>query len=326
MGLLTSLLLGHLLVHPALAQEEGQLAISAFADLLLPASSSTESGTEFRVNQAEVDLEGVMAPEIVAAMALAYDPDAETFALAVLALEMPLFSRANFTGKMTVGQFDVPFGIDYQVYASVDRRLVNGPLFLDCSHEGWNDLGARVKLQRGQFGADVFVINGNQCGRGVVDPIKFVERLDIKRAEGMRGFFTATETLELGVSGALFHDEAGNHPMTLVGADFQMAWGAFSAKGELVAQNLDRDTPGEVTNTGYYVQGMYEFGRYYGIARYGRWNPELAEAETPERLSLGAGYVVREGLEFRLQHDAGLHDLEDTTWVQMVMNFGSLGH
>ena len=321
----TTLTLIIFLAGSALAQGGGSLDISAFADLIFPVSASTETGTEVRVNQAEVDLEGAIAEDVTAAMALAYDPEAETFALAVLAVEMPLLTAGAWSAALTAGQFDIPFGIDYKVYASVDRRLVHGPLFVDYTHEGWNDLGVNFNLAARGFGADVFVINGSNCGRGVVSPLKFVERLDIKRALGSRVHYGVTDGVELGLSGALFHDQENVLAMTLMGADFQAAFGALSFKGEYVTQTVDRTTPAEATNKGFYLQGMYEFGKFFGVARYDGWSPDLEGSLSPERVSLGIGYVVREGLEVRLEHDAGLRDLEDETWLQMVMNFGSVG-
>lgn len=310
---------------PALAQPGGTLDISAFADLVFPVSASDSTGTEFRVNQAELDLAGDIAPGVSAAMALAYDPTAETFALAVLEVRIPLAATEAFSATVGVGQFDVPFGIDYQVYASVDRRLVNGPLLLNCSHEGWNDLGVNLNLARGSWGADLFVINGNRCGRGVVDPVKAVDRREVKRAEGARLHLALGGRAELGASGALFHDQQDDLPMTLLGADFQLRWGSASFKGEYVAQTVDRGTPAEAANDGYYVQGLQEWARWYAVVRYGCWNNEVSGLPSPERLSLGAGWILREGLELRLEHDAGLQDLQDVTWLQMVLDFGTVG-
>lgn len=314
-----------LLALPAAGQDGSTLAIAAFADLIFPAAASDESGTGFRVNQAEIDLTGQIAPDLNAAMALAYDPAAETFALAVLTVQLPLVATDRFSAQALVGQFDVPFGIDYQVYASVDRRLVNGPMILDCTHEGWNDLGVNLNLALGATGLDLFLINGDRCGRGVVNPTKEVDRSAIKRGSGGRLHRTVSAGLELGISGAMFHDQEDAIPMTLLGADFQAAWGNFSFKGEVVSHNVDRGTPAELTNHGYYLQGIHQWEKWYAVARFEQWQPELDVLASPQRLCLGAGLVVRPGLEVRLEHDAGLQDLQDVTWLQLVMDFGAVG-
>jgi hypothetical protein len=307
------------------AQDGPSLAISAFADLIFPVFASDDSGTQFQVNQAEVDLEGEIVPDVNATMALAYDPEAETFALAVLAVEIPLSQGDDFAASALVGQFDVPFGIDYQVYASVDRRLVSGPMILDCTHEGWNDLGVNFNLAMGEAGLDLFLINGDRCGRGVVDPTKLVDRSDIKRGSGGRLHYNFTEGLQLGASGAMFHDQEDEVPMTLLGADFQAALGAFSFKGELVAHKVDRGTSAEMNNYGFYVQGMHDWEKWYAVARYEQWKPEMDGLDSPERLCLGAGLIVREGLELRVEHDWALQDMDDVTWLQLVMDFGGVG-
>ncbi|MCB1183958.1 hypothetical protein KDM41_11030 [bacterium] len=209
------------------------------------------------------------------------------------------------------------------MYASLDRRLVSAPLIVENTHEGWNDLGANITLAWGRFGADVFAINGSNCGRGQVSPDKFIARLDIRRALGSRLHVAPRDGLELGVSSAYFRDEADDLAMIMWGGDLQASAGRFSAKGEYLVQRTDRGTAAEADNRGWYLQGLAEFGRVFGVARYGVWDPELTP-ERPERLSLGLGYVVRPGLEFRVEHDLGLTDLDDVTSLQMVMDFGGV--
>ncbi len=157
---------------PAAAQEPadeagGGLAISAFADVQMPVESRDEDDGRFAINQAEIDLEGAIHPKTTAAMAVAWDPETETFALAVLAAEYALVEGDEFSAAVMAGQFDVRFGVDWRVYASIDRRLVTPPLTTDGTHEGWNDQGANLNLAMGPLMADLFVLNGSGCGRGV---------------------------------------------------------------------------------------------------------------------------------------------------------------
>ena len=310
---------------PVVAQPPAGLDISAFADLVFPVSPGDSVSTDFQVNQAEIDLDGTIAPGASAAMAVAYDPEAESFSLAVLSMEMILAEAGDFGAGLTVGKFDVPFGIDYKVYASVDRRFITSPVFLDFSHRGWNDLGLDLEFSAGWFGGDIFLINGDGCGRGDDHPGGPPVRPDIKRSWGSRLHFSPWLPLEIGFSGAIFHDQDDVLTMALLGADFQARAGGFLFKGEYLRQNVDRHTQAETDNEGFYVQGMYEFGQVFLLVRYDQWTPESATRLSPERVSLGGGYILHPGLEFRLEHDVGLRDLGNSTLLQMVMSFGGDG-
>lgn len=304
--------------------EAGELAISAFADLQQPAAADGVTGGAFRVNQAEIDLEGCIRPQATAAMALAYDPESRGFTLAVLTATYDLTApdADGLEAALTAGQFDVPFGLDWRVYASIDRRLVTPPLLIDGTHEGWNDQGANLHLAAGPGRADLFVVNGTSCGRGV-QTCK-VDRGEIRHAFGGR-VGAVWGPLELGTSGAVFHDEDGHVAMSLYGADLQAVWGPLALRGELVGQHVDQDSPVAALTRGWYVQGIWDLGRAFAFVRQDGVDPHAAGAPQPLRWSLGGGWKVQEGLELRLEQDLGQRDFADTTWLQLAMSFGAVG-
>ncbi|HPF69759.1 MAG TPA: hypothetical protein PLQ13_03735 [Candidatus Krumholzibacteria bacterium] len=321
-GRITTMLALLLLAVPAAAQDgDGpDLAISAFADLLAPLHKD-EAGEQFRVNQAEVDLEGVIAPRATAAMAVAYDPEAATFALAVLSAEYALADGDDFGAALMAGQFDVRFGVDWRVYASIDRRLVTAPLTTRGTHEGWNDQGVNLHLRKGAFAADAYLLNGSGAGRGNTgnpDP-RPIEQAYGGRLGALLGVF------EAGVSAAAFRDEADEHVMDLTGADLQATFGPLALTAEYLRQVTDCGTPYSTVNKGAYAQGIVDLDRVYGFARWDAIDCGSSGSDCTRRISLGGGYVVETGLEIRLEHEIGLRAMPNRTWLQMAVSFGSIG-
>ena len=113
------------------------LELSGFADILWQIHDP-EFGTEtFALGQAEIDLATSLEDRIDVEMAVAYDPDAGSFGLGALVMDFRLFGDPeshffSFDGVdhagLVIGQMDVPFGIDWMVYPSIDRKLITGPL------------------------------------------------------------------------------------------------------------------------------------------------------------------------------------------------------
>lgn len=308
------------LALPASAQTA--MEISAFGDLMMPLGGDEDTGHEFQVNQAEVDLVAEIGERSTADMAVAYDPASGLWGLAVLAANYTLTEGDRLDASLRAGQFDVPFGIDWRTYASVDRKVVTAPLLLDATHEGWNDLGMNAHLEKGRFTLDGFLLNGTSCGRGLgTCP---VNRPEVDRAFGSRLGFFPSAGWELGFSNAYFTDPDDGLTMSLYGGDLQAALGAFFFKAEYVLQISDQNTPAEAENHGFYVQGLYDLGAPYLFVRYDTLDYDCGCAPSATRWSLGGGYELQPGLEVRLEHQAGGLGLPNVTWLQLVMEFGSI--
>ena len=236
-------------------------------------------------------------------------------------MDFAIHQQDGWDISVKAGQFDIPFGIDWRSYASVDRRMVTVPLMVDATHEGWNDLGATLHLERGPLALDAFLVNGSSCGRG--QGTCKINREEVVRSFGARLGCVPLEGLELGFSGALFHDLDGTTVMTLWGADGQWRQGPWLVKGEYLQQIADQNTVAEATNDGAYLQVLRELGRTFVFARHDFLVHESKDSPDLQRWELGAGYVVRDGLEVRLEQQLGGASLGDMTWLQMVMTFGA---
>ena len=289
------------------------LEITGFGDFLYVGSEE-----QFETGQVEVDLETTLDDRIGLSAAIAFG--GESFELGAFTIDFHLFgsegdhfrpATAVAHSGVIIGQFDVPFGLDWLVYPSIDRKLVSGPVVIENSHDFWNDYGVQGYLETEYVNAVAYAVNGFGYEGGE-------EEIEMKIAGGGRVGIKPHALLEIGGSYAGFFDEGNELDMSLVGVDGQFSIGNFSAKGEYVIHHLGQAGENEIEQTGFYGQGMYEFGRYFLVSRYGQYRPEGEEKLT--RLSVGGGWVVQEGCEVRMEQQINSEE-ENVTLLQLVIGF-----
>ena len=289
------------------------LEITGFGDFLYVGSEE-----QFETGQVEVDLETTLDDRIGLSAAIAFG--GESFELGAFTIDFHLFgsegdhfrpATAVAHSGLIIGQFDVPFGLDWLVYPSIDRKLVSGPVVVENSHDFWNDYGVQGYLETEYVNAVAYAVNGFGYEGGE-------EEIEMKIAGGGRVGIKPHALLEIGGSYAGFFDEGNELDMSLIGVDGQFSIGNFSAKGEYVLHRLGQAGENKIEQTGFYGQGMYEFGRYFLVSRYGQYRPDGEEDLT--RLSVGGGWVVQEGCEVRVEQQINSEE-ENVTLLQLVVGF-----
>lgn len=298
--------------------------ISGFADVLWHIDDPDRGKESFALGQAEIDLASSIAERIDVEMAVAYGSESETFGLRALVVDIRLLgdSESHYSdvdwirhGGLVIGQMDVPFGIDWMVYPSIDRKLISGPLAVAGTHDGWNDVGAAFYLENPVGNAIFYALNGT----GYSPPDRIDETIggDIGNAYGGRAAFALFSVAELGCSNAVVQTRGKKATSQLWGADAQWARGAFSCKGEFIRQILGLDAERKLTRDGWYAQGMFHPDRYFLVARYG----SLDTDGSVSRVCCGAGYVLADQAEIRSEYQAGFDGVEDRFLAQIVVGF-----
>ncbi len=332
--------------EPEPVSAEPTLEISGFADFQLrPFSAEDEAADPFRMGQAEVDLVSSLSDEVAVGAWLAYG--GEAFQLGALTVDFHLFGRENHfldvegidSSGLILGKFDVPFGIDHQVYVSLDRNLITPPLVVQETHAAWNDYGAIGYFENDWAKVGIFGTNGYgfQAGfdgdTGVLlgyngvgyDPAVRADYdivdFDPNAAIGGRWGVMPTEFVEVGASYASFLDGDNKQNMSLVGVDFQVNLGPLEAKGELISQELGKNLDeGGQQATGYYAQGLYHYGTHYIVARLGTFNDGSEGAENQGRFSIGNGWVLLDNCVLRMEFQSNSAG-DDFTTMQVAIGF-----
>ncbi len=292
------------------------LEFSGFADFLLTQPLNDDSTTEVEYGQFEVDLSAMISSRVTFEGAIALNPETGGFEVGAGFLDIRLGENENF--GLALGQFDVPFGLDWQHIASPDRRLVTAPLMNEKSINGWNDMGVNLTGDLWGVQANGFLANGADAGfalggRLALSPL---DALEI----GSSYFTHATE------------NESGSRP-TVFGVDIQTITGPLSTRSEfqssmdLVDGDFEAIT-GIPDHQGFYTQADLDLVDMLNrplvfIARYGSWSAENSNSRT-NRYTLGFTYTLTESFELRAQYLNEVTDGESENsnlTVQTVVSF-----
>lgn len=305
------------------------LEITGFMDVLFSTDNQAPGDHNFRLGQAEVDIAACLASHTCTCVAVAYDPDAGTFGLGAATIEFLLagsgsdcrhhYEKWERSGVL-VGQFDVPFGIDWLAYPSVDRRTITAPIAIAATHDSWNDVGAMAFIEARKYTLRAWLVNGADVALPEGDPVV----LATDGAVGARGSVLPVEGVELGASAATFNMTDDAQSMSMVGFDAQATRGKWAVKGEYVARRLDFGGGSDLTDDGWYAQATRDFDRWYLFGRWDKLDAETAGTPDLEYLSLGLGVGVSTPAELRVEYRSwqGDTDARDDTWLaQLVTGF-----
>ena len=203
---------------------------------------------------------------------------------------------------LQVGLLDMPFGIDYQVFATPDRKLVTPPLVTELMMDGgWGDVGVNFHGSAPRLNCNVYVVNGMGEDSGV--PVNQITDNNNSKTAGGRLGFLPIKDLEFGFSYAQgpYLDGAARQALSRIGGDIQFVYERLQIKGEFVMGG--EEVPGASKNEheGLYLQLLGEATeKVYGVARYGYWKPKGGDKVT--RTTIGLGYDLGENISLRSEY------------------------
>lgn len=151
----------------------GGLGLSGFFDLR--AERLRERENIFGMGPFEFDIESSINDHVSGSAALVFEDGAAEVGVGFVDLHFFPQSRGPSSPRgriftdpsyhIQIGQFDVPFGIDYLFYATPDRLTISAPLATDLIFDGgWTDLGVRTFFASPYCNASVFIVNGFDSG------------------------------------------------------------------------------------------------------------------------------------------------------------------
>lgn len=316
--------------------QASDLEISGFFDVTGSYQDRSADRTAFSLGQAEIDLTREFSDKVGVEVAIAYHNETATFELGAAIVDIHLFGskgtshrrfrRLDHSG-IIAGQFDVPFGIDYQVYPSLDRKLVTSPMAVELTHAGWNDFGVQLYMSSNYGNLVIFGVNGFESSYEISDQahslslgLAIGETVNTTPANAFGGRLGVLplENLEIGASGAVGLNKSDNSEMILLGGDVQYSIADFALKGEYVHHSLNRSID-EEKNQGYYIQTMYSFDQLFVVGRYGAFEPD--NSNWHDRWTAGIGYVITEGVEMRFESTINKNSANNTNILQLAAAF-----
>jgi hypothetical protein len=269
----------------------------------------------------ELDLSGELHEDLQASFAFVQTQDSAHMTVGFLDYH-PFGGMVAPRGRLWVekgfhiqaGRFDVPFGNDWQFYASKDSVSISRPLTTtDIMDGGYNDAGIRALGNNGTLNFNVFLLRGFSRGHlmgGRIGLTPFGNPFSLK---GLR----EPKTTEFGISYFVDANRGGRKAGWGSALDAEIRLDPWTLRGEYVTRTQDAtETQSHATRHGWQVTQEYALGGALPtlFARYERATlPSLdglqpvPAAEPTSRLAFGLSSTQWGILQLKLEAQHYLH-------------------
>lgn len=273
-----------------------ELEVSGFVDVLTQGQQG--ENTTFGMGAFEIDFESEFSSKVSFEGAVVVE--GEEVGLGQTLVDFKLLEEEKL--GLQVGLLDMPFGIDYQVFATPDRKLVTPPLVTELMMDGgWGDVGVNLYGCVPRLNYNLYVVNGMGEDSGV--PVNQLTDNNSAKTVGGRIGVSPVKDLELGfsyVQGPCL-DGTARQALSRIGGDIQFVYERLQIKGEFVMGGEEVPGAGENEHDGFYLQLLGEATeKVYGVARYGYWKPKGGDKVT--RTTIGLGYDLGENISLRSEY------------------------
>ncbi|HHJ40515.1 MAG: hypothetical protein AXA67_10430 [Methylothermaceae bacteria B42] len=239
------------------------------------------------------------------------------------------------------GRFDIPFGNDYQFFATPDRITLTPPVTTELVQEGgFNSDGLRLYGTWGLVDFTAYWVDSLYDSGGT----SFGSRLGLGLKENL--FYVHTHqsprSLDIGVSTVLDWDEDSNLANIIYGADLSYSAHFFQVLGEWMYQDNREQASQELDEMAWHLTLILEAEPWLGwplhpYLRYGRWDPDYSlinldeqnfEIHALRRLTAGFNYQLNKHLALKLEYftlfgrqSRMLFDTKSRGLAQLVVSF-----
>ncbi len=278
------------------AQVFAELEISGFVDVLTQGQQGEK--TTFGMGAFEIDFASEFSSKVSFEGAVVVE--GEEVGLGQTLVDFKLLEEEKL--GLQVGLLDMPFGIDYQVFATPDRKLVTPPLVTELMMDGgWGDIGVNFYGSVAHLNYNLYIVNG--MGEDSDVPVNQLADNNSAKTVGGRIGVSPVKDLELGFSYACgpYLDGTADEALSRIGGDIQFAYERLQIKGEFVKGGEEVPGAGENEHDGFYLQLLGETTeKVYGVVRYGYWKPKGGDKVT--RTTIGLGYDLGENISLRSEY------------------------
>lgn len=282
----------------------GEVEVTGFADVLYQARQGKNSS--LGMGAFEIDFASEFSDKICFEGAIVVEGDE-------VGLGQTLVDFKLLEDKLGLqaGLLDMPFGIDYQVFATPDRKLVSLPLVTELMmDEGWGDVGINLHGSISKFNFNLYAVNGMGQKYEVEDdttsalvPANQLSDNNNGKTIGARVGACPAKDLEIGfsyVQGPYLDDNTKDN-IYRSGVDIQFAFDVIKLKAEYVTGKEKIPAAKANKHAGYYAQLLGNVtDELYGAARYGWWKLEGGDEAT--RSTIGLGYDLPENISVRFEY------------------------
>lgn len=219
----------------------GGIAFSGFFDVSV--STYRNYSNMFNLGDFEFDMEKSFGKNFQVAAALVFGEDGARMGVGFIDFHIfggsvpargRIFSDKGF--HLQIGQFDVPFGNDWQYVASRDRISFTAPLSTQLIMDGgYNDVGLRIIRSGITYNYTLYILKGVEEGiayGGRVGLTPFSNPFTLHRREAQH--------LEMGISYLRDMDRDGKTELKAYSVDLESKIGPFQLQAEYIVKKDER--------------------------------------------------------------------------------------
>lgn len=304
-------------VFLALEKLNAQTNLSGFTDVVYQQEEGETAS--FGMGAFEIDLETEFSEKVAFEGAIVVDNDGVGLGQTIID-----FMLINESLCLQAGLLDIPFGIDYQVFATPDRKLITPPLTTELIMAGgWADTGCSIYGASSHLNYNIYIVNG--MGEDNGSPVNQLADNNNEKTIGSRIAFSPLEMLNIGASYAqgAYLDDNNEDILSRYGFDIGINFNQFKIKGEYTGAKKDIPDSDNSESTGYYLQLFGNLKNdFYGAARWCEFKPDGEDEIT--RLTLGLGYSIDENVLLKIEYQFNGEQSEQDNNIfttQLVMSF-----
>lgn len=304
------------------------MTVSGFVDVIGSYSNSQQDHTNISILEAEIDFSATPSQKVELATSVTLEPETRSMELtwATAAFNLVETPQGMITrATLTTGLFNPAFGIDCRRNNAECRKLASAPLVVQLTHQGWGDVGVQFDLEGPFANISAYVVNGFEPSEEVMQDVIDLttglgDTVDVSpsNAFGTRLGLKPITNLELGGSFAVGFNKSDQDEMVMTGADLDFSWNALRIESEYIVHSVNRSILKQ-DNRGFYVQPTCTFGRTFATVRYDSFKAE--GHDRAERFTIGGGYQIADGVEFRLETALADHGHNNETTTQVFVGF-----
>ncbi|MFW2371604.1 MAG: hypothetical protein ACN4GM_00650 [Gammaproteobacteria bacterium] len=299
------------------------------------AHTTNSSGHPFDLGGLEIDMQYDKAQNLAISTALVWSADVPEVAVAVIDYHVSnqnvpvrgdIFTEPGF--HLQFGRFDIPFGIDYTFFASIDRPNVSAPLTTDRIQEGgFNGDGVRTYGSWSIVDYAFYWTNSlfDDAGSSIGARVGLSPARDLYRVHNR----DRQDVFVMGLSWLQDMDTDENERNTLYAIDFSWQLGMAKLIYEFTSLDSvdevilpDNSSAGPADEEGFNVRLLLDFDPASLFLGYGEWDPAFSARLDEEdnsvsysvsklkRLTIGGQFLFNEYLQFKLEY---IHHLNTET-------------
>jgi len=307
-----------LFLSSVMAQAEGE--VTGFVDVLGQAQQGENAS--FGMGPYEVDFSWELAKLYFEGAVVV---EGEEVGLGQTFVEFkPLKQKYQDFLAIQAGFFDMPFGLDYEVFATPDRKLVTPPLYTELVMDGgWGDIGINLCGSLWLVNYNLYGVNG--FGEDNGNPVNQLTDNNDAKTFGVRLGISPFEDLEVGVSyaGGAYLDDNTKDLLQRIGAHLKFGWKKIEAKGEYIFGKQDIPGKDAREENSYYMQLLGKLtDELYAVVRFGGWKPKGGSEIS--RITTTLGYDLSEKISLRLEYQFNIETpgvKNDLFSLQTVVSF-----